>query len=376
MTELTRLRRLLHSQPELAGQEENTSRLMHVFLESCQPDHIVSGIGGFGLAAIVNGSQPGPCVLVRCELDALSIPETIELEHGSEIPGISHKCGHDGHMAILAGLARQIGNQRPARGSVILLFQPAEETGEGAPRVLEDSKFKEIHPDYAISLHNLPGYPLGQVVIRDGLFAAASSGLIIRLHGKTSHAAEPEAGSSPALAVAQIIEGLSSIPQFHTSLHQAGQITVVHARLGEIAFGTSPGDAEVMATLRAYDPEVMEILSNEALRLARETGQTYKLDVSIESTGTFPATVNNTELVTIIEQAAESLRLDIARPETPFAWSEDFGHFTARYHGALFGLGAGETCPPLHHPEYDFPERLIEPGVNMFTQIVNNLLSQ
>jgi amidohydrolase len=376
MTELARLRRLLHSQPELAGEEEKTARLIQEFVEPCRPDQIVSGIGGFGLAAVVSGTHPGPRVLVRAELDALPISERTEFEYRSNNPGISHKCGHDGHLTILAGLARRLCQQRPTKGSVVLLFQPAEETGEGAARVLADPRFTELGPDYVVALHNLPGYLLGQVITREGCFAAASSGLIINLRGKTSHAAEPEAGRSPTLAVAQLIAGLSSITQFHTALHQMGKVTVIHARLGEVAFGTSPGEAEIMATLRSYAPEVLETLSAEATRLARELARTYELEVTVDSTQVFPATINNSQIVVAIERAAVNLGLEIARPEMPFAWSEDFGHFTARYPGALFGLGAGETCPPLHHPEYDFPEALIEPGVSMFLQTIENLLGQ
>jgi len=145
-------------------------------------------------------------------------------------------------MAIVAGLAERLHTHRPESGSVILLFQPAEETGEGADRVLSDSKFDQIQPDYVLALHNLPGYPLGQIIVREGVFASASSGLRIHLKGKTSHAAEPETGNSPALAVAQLIQVLSSIPQYYTSLHEPAQATVIHAKVGDVAFGTSPGE--------------------------------------------------------------------------------------------------------------------------------------
>ena len=236
------LRKQFHRLPELSGQEKNTSKTIVSFLEYCKPDKIVTGIGGYGIAAVFSGSRKGQRVMVRCELDALPIPETLDIPHRSEAMGVSHKCGHDGHMAIVAGLAERLHTHRPESGSVILLFQPAEETGEGADRVLSDSKFDQIQPDYVLALHNLPGYPLGQIIVREGVFASASSGLRIHLKGKTSHAAEPETGNSPALAVAQLIQVLSSIPQYYTSLHEPAQATVIHAKVGDVAFGTSPGE--------------------------------------------------------------------------------------------------------------------------------------
>ncbi|MFH2055369.1 MAG: amidohydrolase [bacterium] len=375
MRELVELRRRLHTQPELSHHETATAEIIHSFLLQNSPDELLTELGGHGLAAVYRGELEGPQVLVRCELDALPIPETIALDYSSQSEQVAHKCGHDGHMTILAGLAQQFGARRPARGSVVLLFQPAEETGEGAALVINDPKFQSLKPDFAIALHNLPGFPLGEVVLREGSFASASTGLIIRLQGKTSHAAEPQQGRSPALAVAQLIEGLSSLPQFRTALHEAAQVTVIHARLGEVAFGTSPGAAEVMATIRSRTPEVMDKLTAEAAELARNIGAAYGLTVETETTQTFPATINDPQVVEVIAEAAADLKMNVYLALVPFGWSEDFGHFTDRFRGALFGLGAGEHHPALHNPTYDFPEELIEPGMKLFTRIIENLLN-
>jgi amidohydrolase len=375
VSELINVRRQLHSLAELAGREEATSRFIQTFLKGCEPDSLVTNIGGHGVAAIFKGRKAGPRIMVRCELDALPIPETIDLAYGSGVKGVSHKCGHDGHMTIAAGLADQLHTRKPARGSVVVLFQPAEETGEGAHLVIEEPTFADLHPDYVFALHNLPGYPLGQVVTKSGVFASASSGLTIHLQGQTSHAAEPEAGRSPALAVAQLIQLISAIPQFHTSLHQAAQATVIHARLGEIAFGTSPGEGEIMATLRSHSPEVMDTLITETTTLAKKVAQAHDVEATIGCTQVFPSTSNDTDAVQLIEESAKHLGLDLCTPTIPFAWSEDFGHFTVRHKGAMFGLGAGEAHPALHHPEYDFPERLLEPGIELFSEIIRRVLS-
>lgn len=367
------LRKQLHRLPELSGQEKNTSKTIVSFLEYCKPDKITTGIGGYGIAAVFGGSRKGPRVMVRCELDALPIPETLDIPHRSEVTSVSHKCGHDGHMAIVAKLAERLYTHRPESGSVILLFQPAEETGEGAERILSDSKFDQIQPDYVLALHNLPGYPLGQIIVREGVFASASSGLRIHLKGKTSHAAEPEAGNSPALAVAQLIQVLSSIPQFYTSLHEPAQATVIHAKLGDVAFGTSPGEGDVMVTLRAHTQNMMKLLHDRVASIAGSTAEMFELEMAITPAEPFPPTTNDSQVVKLIEEAANKLDMNIHQMSHPFAWSEDFGHFTSRFKGALFGLGAGEDHPALHNPKYDFPDDLIDPGVSLFSEIINRL---
>jgi amidohydrolase len=276
-------------------------------------------------------------------------------------------------MAIVLGLASVLRALPPRKGSAVLLFQPAEEIGKGAGRVIEDSKFAEITPDCSFALHNLPGFAQHRIIVREGFFAAASRGLIVRLRGATSHAAEPEKGNSPTMAVAQLINGLSAMPQFHTELHQASKVTVIHARLGEIAFGTSPGEAEVMATLRTYDQGVMETLSAKCVDLAGGIARANGLEYEIGWDEEFPATINDAGCAQVIKKCASRLNLDIYEPERPFPWSEDFGNFTSLCPGALFGLGAGENHPVLHHPTYDFPDEVIDTGVKMFEGVIREL---
>ena len=373
MDTYTELRQLLHRTPERSGQEAGTAATILNYLEATHPQQLITGLGGHGIVAIYSGRTEGPRVLVRCELDALPIPETTDLSYRSASDGVSHKCGHDGHMTILVGLAARLKAQPPERGSVILLYQPAEETGEGAARVLDDPGFEAAKPDKVVALHNLPGFPLGQVVLRDAVFASASSGMRICLHGQTSHAAEPEAGTSPALAVAQLVQIFSAAPQFYTALHEAAKVTVIHARVGEIAFGTSPGEGHVMVTLRSHAQDVLDRLMSKITELARGVAATHNLEATIESVEPFPSTVNDPTVVKVIEDSAKTLGMATHRPDQPFAWSEDFGHFTAKYPGALFGLGAGEAHPALHHPDYDFPDTLLAPAVELLDTIVRRL---
>ncbi|HEQ98335.1 MAG TPA: amidohydrolase [candidate division Zixibacteria bacterium] len=376
LDELLELRKTLHRNAELSGKEEKTSALIEEYLRKYQPDEFVEGIGGYGLAAIYDGESDGPTLLIRCDLDALPIPESIELGHASQSDGVSHKCGHDGHMTIVSGLAQGLHANRPAQGRVVLLYQPGEEVGKGAQWVLDDDKFSRITPDYVFALHNLPGFPVGQVVYREGVFASASKGLIVELMGETSHAAEPQKGKSPTMAVAQLINGFSAISQFHSALHEAAQVTVIHARVGERAFGTSPGYGNVMATLRSHSDEVMERISAKCEDMVKGLCNSWNLETKIQWDEIFPSTVNDDEMVRLIVEIADDLGLDKFEQPIPFPWSEDFGNFTDRYKGALFGLGAGENQPALHHPTYDFPDDLILTGVQLFEMIIKRLLSK
>lgn len=363
------LRKELHRLAELSGKEKRTAQQVQRFLSGLHPDAIIGPIGGCGLAAVFNGKKPGKTVLLRADLDALPIAEDSDDSWASRQPGVSHKCGHDGHMAILAGTAAVLAGKRPVRGRVVLLFQPAEETGAGARRVLADPLFKQILPDKVFALHNLPGFPLGSVVLRNGVFASASMGMIVKLRGSTSHAGQPQQGNSPALALAQLIESYSAAPQHKAGLSEPAKVTVIHAKLGEVAFGTSPGEALIMATVRATRNHVMDRLFTYCKELAYGIGNAHGLDVHCHTTDIFPVTSNDAAMVQTVQQAARELGIDIHHLAHPFAWSEDFGHFTAQYPGALFGLGAGREHPALHSPGYFFPDTLLRPGISLFSTI-------
>ncbi len=167
LVELTAWRRKLHRQPEISNEEEKTAAEVVAFLADTGPDKVLTGLGGHGVAAIYDSGEVGPTVMFRSELGALPIHEVSGVPHVSLVPGKGHMCGHDGHTAILAALGRQLGRRRPARGRVVLMFQPAEETGNGAAGVVADPRFGKIAPDFAFSLHNLPGVPFGVVRLTD-----------------------------------------------------------------------------------------------------------------------------------------------------------------------------------------------------------------
>ncbi len=370
IAQLTNFRKELHSSPELSGEEAATAERVKAFFRDLNPDEIIEDLGGHGFAVVYKGSSPGPVTLLRAELDALPILEHGEIKHISQTPGVSHLCGHDGHMAILGGVGMMLSKEKPLNGSVVLLFQPSEETGEGASSVLNSENFKKIVPDFAFALHNLPGYDKNQIVLKKGAFTAASKGMIITFTGNTSHAAHPEDGNSPAEAMCKAIVGLERISE---SIPEFSMITVVHAVLGEVAFGTAPGDAQVMATIRTYDDEVLERLGANATKLVELLAKEYKLEVSVSFRDVFQTVVNEENAWEYVNQSAKEFKLKTKHIRTPFRWSEDFGQFSSVTNTLLFGLGAGRKHPQLHEGTYDFPDEVIPAGVNVLSGVVRKI---
>ncbi|WP_375580538.1 amidohydrolase [Marivirga tractuosa] len=368
--ELVSLRHRLHANAEVSNQEEKTSKIIIEFLEKFKPDQIWQNVGGFGVIALFKGEKEGENIGFRADLDALHIAETIELEYGSKTPHTAHKCGHDGHMAMVAGIAPYLRQKKMKKGNVYLVFQPAEETGEGAARINKGLRELDIQLDYLFGLHNIVGYPKGQILTKKGTFAAASRGMVIKLFGKTSHAAEPEYGISPVMAMAEITTKMTIVHMIKP-FSDLTLATVIHSELGEIAFGTSPGYGEVRITLRAMKDKDMQELIEYAEGLVKEQAEKEQLDYEISYTETFPATENTEEAFQIMKNAGESVKVDFKELEKPFKWSEDFGQYKLQMKTGFFGIGAGENSPHLHDETYDFPDDIIESGVNMYAGLIN-----
>jgi len=367
MNDLIQLRHKLHQNPEIAGEERETSQKILEFIKPLSPDIILEGLGGEGLAFVFKGKKPGNRLLFRCELDALPIEEYGMPSYRSKSPEKAHLCGHDGHMAIICGLAQKLAEKRPVSGEVVLLFQPAEETGEGAKRVLIDPRFESIKPDFAFALHNLPGFPKHQIITRKVTFAAGSTGVTYFFEGKTSHAAHPANGINPATAISKMI---LDIPELVKGLESFALATVIQVSLGSLAFGTSAGSGSLSLTLRAFDQHILEQLIDQMEEKAKSLAEEARLGLSIEYQESFAVSTNHPKASEIAELAFGSLGMRVYENPEPFRWSEDFGLFSQSCPSYLFGIGAGENCPQLHEPTYDFPDELIETGVQVFEKII------
>ncbi|MBY6042745.1 amidohydrolase [Phaeobacter italicus] len=374
LAQLTGLRHALHQIPEVSGAEEKTAAYITTYLRAFAPDRLLTGLGGHGVAAVYDGAADGPTVMIRCELDGLPIEELSDQPYRSTHAGRGHLCGHDGHMTMVAALAEDLAAKRPARGRVVLMFQPAEETGKGAPAVVADPAFGEIAPDYAFSLHNLPGLAVGQIALCSGPANCASRGMRIRLSGRTSHAAAPQDGVSPAGAMAQLLPGLVGLGGGTDLGPDYALVTLTHARLGEATFGIAPGEGEVWATLRTVNNTRMAQLIDEATALVGKVCAEQGLGHEISFDDVFEACTNNPEAVAVLQKACERVGLGVAMQDRPQRWSEDFGQFGKGAKAAMFWLGSGEDQPQLHNPDYDFPDAAIPVGAGLFRAVVSELL--
>lgn len=376
MLDLVELRHDLHRHPEISGEEKETARRIRNFLAQAKPDRLLADLGGHGVAAVYDSGKSGPAILIRSELDALPIHEKSEVDYRSGTEGKGHLCGHDGHSTILTALALGLSRQRPQSGRVILLYQPAEETGAGAAAVLADPRFDEIRPNYSFSLHNLPGLPLGHVGLVEGPVNCASRGIKIRLSGKTAHASSPEHGVSPMRAISRLMPALAELGSGFPPQPDFSMVTITHAMMGEPAFGISPADAEIWATLRTLTDDRMEKLCAAAESLAKKIAAEQQLMLDIAYDDIFLHCENASEAVGHIRQALDEEKIPYNSEGLPMRASEDFGRFRAVSSSAMFFLGAGRDYPNLHNPDYDFPDALIGIGARIFMRIIRNLTDE
>jgi amidohydrolase len=374
LAELASLRRRLHERPELSGEERETAAAIAQRLRETAPDRLIENLGGHGLAATYQGAEPGPTLMFRAELDGLPIEELSDAPYRSKSRGRGHLCGHDGHMATLMALALAFRRLRPKRGRAVLLFQPAEENGAGAQAVLSDPRFAEITPDFAFAWHNMPGLPLGRAALKSGPVNCASRGLLARLTGKTAHASMPQTGLSPMGALARLMPALAALSSQDKLDADYRLITVTHARLGEPAFGVAPGEAAIYATLRTLTDDGMAALISGAEGLVREIAQAEGLGVDIAYSDVFAHCENAPEAVDQLARALSAEGVPFGEEGLPMRASEDFGRFRAAAPCAMFLLGAGESRPSLHNPDYDFPDELISIAARVMMRVARDTL--
>jgi metal-dependent amidase/aminoacylase/carboxypeptidase family protein len=237
--------------------------------------------------------------------------------------------------------------------------------------MLQDDRLSSLAVDNAFAYHNLPGYPLGEILVKQGTYACASTGVVINFTGKTSHAARPENGVSPVGSVIETIQYLESLPEHYPD--SFGLVTIVHVQVGDAAFGVAPGEAKVMATMRSDNNDTFERMKRDICKKLTLLKQSSGIEISLSWDEPFSAAVNSSQHVRVIEQQANSLGLNVQTLPEPMRWSEDFAEFLKKWPGALFCIGSGESHPELHNPDYDFPDEIIETAATLFMAVVNRL---
>jgi len=374
LVQLTKFRRELHQYPELSGKEIKTAQKILYALKDMKPSKIIDKMGGHGLAAIFDSQEKGPTLLFRAELDALPIQEKNNIPWASNLPGVSHTCGHDGHMTMLLALGRIISRNPIKCGKVVLMFQPSEENGQGARAVISDPRYEQIKPDLAFAIHIEPGRPFGYVSTRPGLMNCASLGLKITLHGKTAHAADPDDGISPSHAVAEFVQKISEFNHGDELNNNFRLTTVTHVQIGEQSFGISPGDASIFVTLRTSNDDSLSQLDKDVRGLVSNISKQFKLTFGFEIFDHFAASINDKEAYDIAVNAMKSLNINYGSIGVPMRASEDFGIFGKQSKAAMLCLGPGEDYAALHNPDYDFNDDLIPIGTGIFERITRDLL--
>ena len=350
-------RERLHSIPELAFEETKTKKFIKEFLAK-NTSLEVRDEGAFIYAAHREGADK--TIAVRADFDAVPTEA-----------GACHLCGHDGHTAALLGLALLLEGEKIGK-NVILLFQPAEETGAGAPECLK--LFDKESVDAMIGAHNIPGEPMGLLLLRRGTFACASCGLEIALYGAKTHAAYPENGVNPTESIARTA---LKIPEFAKELSEKYGCmtlsTIVGMRTGEMAFGVAASEGRIWVTLRSENTEALDELKERIVSYARTTASDERLRAEFAVFDRFPATVNGDTLADKAENALERAKLPYKYLPVPFRWSEDFGHYGAKAPALFFGIGSGEGTSPLHTEAYCYPEGLAGKTAAVFLEIVKGL---
>lgn len=337
---------------------------------SASPDLLLESVGGYGVVARFDSGAPGPHIAFRSELDALPIRERTDLPYRSIHDGTMHACGHDGHTTVMAGLAHWVSENRPPAGSVTFLFQPAEETGEGAARMLEDPRLTTLKLDRLYGFHNIPGRPLREVLLREGAFACASTGLRIRLKGESSHAAWPSRGRTPVPLVSAVSARVPQLGEPDPSADHHAFATTTYIRVGEPAFGTQPGEAETGVTLRGVSDAAVGEMEKQLREWIETEAAADGLEWEIERVEPFPAVVNAPGPVQRIRKAADALGRSRVDLERAYPWSEDVSRFGSRMELGFFGLGSGEEQPHLHSSRFDFPDELSGTACELFIEIL------
>ena len=356
------LRHELHQYPELSCEEQGTKARLMAFLKAHTKLELVDR--GQWFYAVHRGKPEGKKLAFRADMDALPIDETIDLPYGSTVPGVAHKCGHDGHCAALAAFALEI-HRFGCDNTLYLIFQHAEEIGAGAIEcvsLLEEEGIEAIY-----GWHNQCDFPLGEVAVREDTMQCASKGMSIFFEGAPAHASDPGVGRNPAMAIARLIQALPGL--YRAEDHQGLVLcTVIHVEIGEPAFGTSASKGVVRLTIRGENEWEMDKLEKRIDGLAWGLCAEYGLTCRTEFCDVFPETRNHKQSVDHLRAVCGELGIPVHIMPHPERSSEDFGHFTKVAKGVYFFLGNGNEIS--HHTvNFDFPDGLLRPAVDIFCRL-------
>jgi amidohydrolase len=367
-------RRDLHRHPELAFAEVRTAGIVAEALNALGLE-VQTGVGQTGVIGLLEGSQPGPVVLVRCDMDALPINEENDTSYRSQSPGRMHACGHDGHTAIALAVAQMLNSQRERlRGTVKFVFQPAEEIGRGADAMIADGALDDPRPDVCYGLHLWNDMPRGQVAVTAGPFMAGADGLHISLHGRGSHAALPQHAADPIVAAAALIMALQTVVSRSVPPLETVVVSVTQVQAGT-ALNIIPEQVTLAGTIRTFKPDVRALVIERVRALAASTAAAYGCQAEVTVEQLSQPVMNDValaeRLLAHFRQHAPTLEY-VSGFQTMAA--EDVSAFLERVPGVFFFVGSADAARGLdyshHHPRFDFDEEALVTGAALLAQAV------
>jgi amidohydrolase len=363
-----RIRHHLHQNPELSGQEQETSAFVAQELRKLGMDDVRTDVGGHGIIAQLNGAGEGPIFALRADMDALPIQEESALPYKSCKPGVMHACGHDGHTATLLGTAATLARMRDRfAGSVRFLFQPAEETVHGAEGMCAEGAMDGVGA--IVALHGWPGMAVGKIGVRPGPMMASSDTFEIKILGRGAHAAMPHISVDPIVVGAQIVMALQTLASREIPPTESVVVTVAQFNAGT-AHNIIPFTAEMRGTVRCLSKTVQDSMPGRIERIVGGICAANRAEYKFNYRNGTPVTVNDFGINALVSEiGAETLgAANVVSLEAPSMGAEDFAVYLRYAPGAMFRLGVGEDVTPLHTPTYNFADGAMAHGMELFTR--------
>jgi len=373
----TALRREIHRFPELAFDEHRTSEMVARKLRDCGYD-VTRGLGGTGVVGTMRRGLSGRALGIRADMDALPIAEETGRPWSSTRPGLMHACGHDGHTAMLLGAAQHLAETGGFDGTVHLIFQPAEEGGGGALKMMEDGLFDRFPCDAIFAMHNMPGVPLGHLWLREGPMMASSDYATITVRGHGGHGAMPHQASDPLVAAASLVMALQTVVSRNVDPQQTAVVTIGAFHAGQ-ANNVIPASAKLELSVRALDPAVRELLRQRIHALAAAQAESFGVKADIDWRSGYAVLINAAEPTEFARGVARELvGAERVNPQAPaLTGSEDFSFMLQQVPGSylLIGNGDGPGSCMVHNPAYDFNDDIIATGSAFWVLLTRRFLA-
>ena len=367
--EITAWRRDLHENPEILFDTHRTSAVVAEKLEEFGCDEVVTGIGRTGVVGVIKGKGSSDKVIgLRADMDALPIHEETGLDYASKTDGAMHACGHDGHTAMLLGAAKYMAETRNFDGTVVVIFQPAEEGGGGGKEMCDDGMMARWGIDEVYGMHNWPGKPVGTFAIRSGAFFAATDQFEIVIEGKGGHAAKPQEVVDTLVVTSHIILALQSVVSRNVDPVKQAVLSVTSCESSSKAFNVIPQTATLKGTVRTMAPEVRDLVEDRIKAISAATAEAFGATVEIEYKRSYPVMSNHEVETGHAIEAAKKVSGDCE--EAPLVMGgEDFAFMLEERPGAYILVGNGDTAP-VHHPKYNFNDDAIPAGASWWAELV------